>query len=50
MNFYVNIEQINEINKIFLETDVTKLSGIWKEASGDDRGFCIESNVEIKKI
>ena len=35
MNFNVNIDQINEINKIFLETDVTKLSGTWKEYSED---------------
>ena len=34
MNFHVNIfDQIIEINKIFLEKDVTKLSGVWKEIS-----------------
>jgi len=49
VNFYVNIDQINEINKIFLETDVTKLSGTWKEVSGGN-GFIYEANVVIKKL
>jgi len=47
-NFYVYIvDQITEINKIFLEKDVTRLSGVWKEQSDD---LWLEARVEIQKL
>ena len=48
MNFYVNIRLIIEINKIFLESDVTKLSGTWYETDG--KAFPYRAKLEIKKL
>ena len=47
LNFYVNIVQIIEI--FFSVTDITKLSGIWKETEGIGQGFIFEAKVSIQK-
>ena len=47
MNFYVNIGLTIEINKIFLESDVTNLSGTWKEASQGHGLFKFKAKVDI---
>ena len=49
VNFYLNYVLIIEIKNIFLETDVTKLSGTWKEASSNG-GFDHIAKIEIKKL
>ena len=48
VNFYVYIRLIIEINKMFLESDVTKLSGVWKEAG--DTTHCYNAKVDIKLL
>jgi len=37
-----------EINEMFLEKDVTRLSGVWKEYCGNKGWF--DAGVEIKKL